>query len=175
MISNRIGEPSHKTTPQNGLKMTSPLDRPYPAFEDQPFFAETLELLRSVRDHDFATLAARCDDNFGIVDIAPDGGNVAIRSRAEWEAWFHSLFGQLDTMGAATDSEILAYDAVESGTMGFAVLEFRQTLAVGELVASFDCMTTIVWKRVENRWVEARWHGSVLSSDVPPELLTAAA
>ena len=155
--------------------MTSPLDRPYPEFEGRPFFAETVELLRSVRDHDFATLAARCDDDFGFVDIAPDGGNFAVRSRAEWEAWFHGLFGQLEAMNADTDSEILAYDAVESDSMGFSVLEFRQTLSIGDLEASFDCMTTIVWKRVEDRWIEARWHGSVLSSEVPEELLAAAA
>lgn len=154
--------------------MASPLDRPYPDFESEPFFSETVELLRSVRDHDFDTLAERCDDDFGIVDIAPDGGSVAIRSRAEWEGWFHSLFGQLDAMGAATDSEILAYSALESVDMGFSVLEFRQYLSIGELVATFDCMTTIVWKRRRDRWVEARWHGSVLASDVPPELLAAA-
>lgn len=154
--------------------MTSPLDQPYPDFESQPFFAETVELLRSVRDHDFETLAKRCDDDFGIVDIAPDGGNVAIRTRAEWEGWFHSLFGQLDAMGAATDSKILAYNALESADMGFSVVEFRQTLTIGELVATFDCMTTIVWKRRDGTWLEARWHGSVLSSEVPPELAAAA-
>ena len=153
--------------------MSSPLDRPYPQFEARPFFAETIELLLSVRDHDFETLAERCDDDFGIVDIAPDGGNVAIRTRAEWEGWFHSLFDQLDTMGAVTDSEIIAYDAVESTDMGFSVLEFRQLLSIGDLVATFDCMTTIVWKRRDDRWLEARRHGSVLASAVPLELLTA--
>lgn len=154
--------------------MASPLDSSYLDFESKPFFAETVELLRSVRDHDFATLANRCDDDFGIVDIAPDGGNVAIRTRTEWEGWFHSLFGQLDAMAAETDSEILAYNALESAEMGFSVLEFRQFLSIGEVVATFDCMTTIVWKRREDKWVEARWHGSVLSSDVPPELAAAA-
>ncbi len=150
---------------------TSPLELPHPEFEDKPFFGETVQLLRSVRDHDFDTLAGLCDDDFGIVDIAPDGTNVAIRSRAEWEQWFHNLFAQLDTMNAATDSQILAYDAVETAEMGFSVLEFRQSLSVGELTASFDCMTTIVWKSVEGGWREARWHGSVLSSDVPPEMV----
>ena len=154
--------------------MSSPLDRPHPDFESQPFFAETVELLRSVRDHDFETLAQRCDDDFGIVDIAPDGGNVAIRTRAEWEGWFHGLFGQLDAMAAETDSEILAYNALETAEMGFSVLEFRQILSIGELVATFDCMTTIVWKKIEDKWIEARWHGSVLSSEVPPELAAAA-
>jgi hypothetical protein len=149
------------------------LDRRYPEHESKPFFADTITLLRSVRDHDFDTLAELCDDDYGIVDIAPDGTNVAIRTREEWEGWFHGLFGQLDAMNAATDSEILAYDAVEADSMGYSVLEFRQTLTVGDLVASFDCMTTIVWKNVDGVWREARWHGSVLSSDVPPELVNA--
>ena len=43
-------------------------------------------------------------------------GSVAIRNRAEWEAWF-------------------------------------------------------VWKQLKGRWQEARWHGSVLSSDVPEGML----
>jgi hypothetical protein len=149
----------------------SPLDQAYPDHEKKPFFAETVTLLRSVRDHDFDTLAELCDDDYGIVDIAPDGTNVAVRSREEWEAWFRGLFGQLSSMQAGTDSDILAYDAVEADTMGYSVLEFRQSLTVGDLVASFDCMTTIVWKKVEGVWREARWHGSVLSSNVPPELL----
>lgn len=156
------------------MTIHSPLEQAHPEHEHKPFFEQTLQLLRSVRDHDFDTLADLCDDDFGIVDIAPDGSNVAIRSRAEWEAWFHGLFSQLDEMHASTDSTILAYDALESGDMGFSVVEFRQSLAIGELSASFDCMTTIVWKKVDGAWREARWHGSVLSSDVPQELLAAA-
>jgi hypothetical protein len=27
-----------------------------------------------------------------------------VRTRAEWEAWFHGLFERLDAMSAATDS-----------------------------------------------------------------------
>jgi hypothetical protein len=48
-----------------------------------------------VRDHDF-----------GIVDIAPDGSGVPIRTREEFRAWFRgTLFPKLDAMGAHTDSE----------------------------------------------------------------------
>lgn len=153
------------------LDHTSPLDVRYPEHERKPFFDLTVRLLRGVRDHDFAELAELCDDDFGIVDIDPNGGSVAIRSREEWEAWFRGLFATLDQMGAHTDSEILAYDAMEGVDLGYSVLEFRQTLGIGDLVATFDCMTTIVWKREGDVWKEARWHGSVLSSDVPPELL----
>lgn len=149
----------------------STLDDPSPDYEDRPFYNDTITLLRSVRDHDFDTLAALCDDDYGIVDIAPDGGSVPIRTREAWEDWFHTLFSTLDTMGAATDSQITGYEAVATGEMGYSVLDFRQTLAVGDLVATFDCIATIIWKLTEDGWREARWHCSVINSDVPPELV----
>ena len=153
--------------------MISRLDRAYPGDRDKPFFDLTLDLLRGVRDYDYNALAAICDDDYGIIDIAPNGGNVAIRNRAEWEAWFRNLFAQLKTIDAATDSEILAYDAVHGTELGYSVLEFRQTLTIADQVATFDCIATIVWKQVHGRWHEARWHGSVLSSNVPDGMLAA--
>lgn len=143
-------------------------------FSDRAFFAETVELLRSVRDHDFDTLANRCDDDFGIIDIDPEGNNVPIRTRAEWEAWFRGLFAQLDAMNAATDSIVLGYEAIEAADMGYSVLDFRQTLTIGAETATFDCVATIVWKATEDGWREARWHGSLLNKIVP-EAMSAAA
>ena len=151
-----------------------PLDESSLAFGDQPFYDLTLTLLRSVRDHDFATLAALCDDDFGIVDIDVTGAARPIRDRAEWEEWFTNLFTTLDLMDAATDSLILDYKALSQGTLGFGVLEFRQTLTVGPHVATFDCMATIIWKLTEQGWREARWHASLISSDIPAALATAA-
>ena len=84
-----------------------------------------------------------------------------------------NLFAQLQTIGAATDSEVLAYHAVQGTELGYSVLEFRQTLTIADQVATFDCITTIVWKQVEGRWHEARWHGSVSSSDIPDGMLVA--
>lgn len=139
-------------------------------FSDQPFFAETVELLRSVRDHDFDRLAALCDDDFGIVDLDPTGSNVMVRTRAEWEAWFQRLFSELTAAEADTDSIITNYQALESSDMGYGVVEFTQTLTVAGFTASFDCVVTIIWKRTEDGWKESRWHVSLLSKDVPPEL-----
>jgi ketosteroid isomerase-like protein len=155
--------------------LPSPLDEPPTRFTDTAFFAETVTLLRSVRDHDFDTLAALCDDDFGIVDVDPSGAARPIRDRAGWEKWFHELFATLTAMGASTDSRIDDYRAVASGDMGFSVLDFTQTLAVGEHVASFECVATIVWKRTPEGWREARWHASVISSDIPDELRPAGA
>lgn len=151
--------------------LPSPLDTPPDRFRAEPFFAETLTLLRSVRDHDFDSLAALCDDDFGIVDVDPAGHPRPIRSRAAWENWFHELFASLTTMGAETDSEILDYHAIETPDLGYSVLDFRQTLTVGERRARFDCIATIIWKQTATGWREARWHASVISSDVPAELL----
>lgn len=134
---------------------------------EAPFFAETVELLRSVRDHDFDSLADLCDDDFGIVDLDQSGGSVMVRTRAEWEKWFRRLFAELDAVGADTDSEILDYQAMAIAEMGFSVVEFRQSLTLGEATALFDCVTTIVWKLTKSGWKEARWHVSLLSTDVP--------
>ena len=103
------------------LATVSPLDRPPTRFAKRPFYAETLTLLRSVRDHDFETLAWLCDDDFGSVDVDPSGDARPIRNRVEWERWFHELFATLDAMGAETDSEVLDYKAMVEGSMGMSV------------------------------------------------------
>jgi ketosteroid isomerase-like protein len=151
----------------------SPLDRPPAEFAGRPFFDQTVTLLRCVRDHDFATLAALCDDDFGIVDVDASGQPRPVRSRTEWEEWFHELFATLDVMAADTDSEILDYQSVESGDLGYSVLEFRQFLSVGSTTATFDSIATIIWKRTAEGWREARWHASVIESDVPDGLIAA--
>jgi ketosteroid isomerase-like protein len=153
------------------MPSSSSLDHPPVEFTDRPFFAETLVLLRAVREHDFDTLAALCDDDFGIVDIAPDGSGVPIRTRAEWEAWFRDgLFPRLEALGADTDSEVTGYQALVSGDLGYGVVDFRQSLTIGGLVATFDCIATVIWKQTATGWKESRWHCSVISSDIPPEM-----
>lgn len=134
---------------------------------NQPFAAESAELFAGVRDHDFDTLAARCDDDFGIIDINPEGGSEIIRSRAEWENWFTNLFKQLTAMHAETDTLIAKYDAVNWGETGMSVVEFAQMLTVGGKTGRFNVIVTIVWKKVDGRWVEARWHSSLVSTDLP--------
>ena len=169
-MSNTTITPESIATPPAVTIAASPLDRPPARFARRPFYAETLTLLRSVRDHDFDSLDRLCDDDFGIVDVDPSGSARVIRNAAEWSEWFRELFATLDALGATTDSEIINYQAVKDGSLGYSVLEFRQSLSIGDHTAFFDCIATIVWKRTERGWREARWHGSVLSSDIPPEL-----
>jgi hypothetical protein len=146
------------------------LDRPPSRFAHRPFYAETLTLLRGVRDHDIETLQWICDDDFGIVDVDPNGQPRVIRNKAEWSQWFHELFSTLDALGADTDSEIISYKAVKEQSLGYSVVEFRQSLTVSGHTATFDCIATIVWKKTAHGWREARWHGSVISSEIPDEL-----
>ena len=134
---------------------------------DAPFAVETAELFAAVRDHDLPTLAARCDDDLGIIDIDPSGGAEVIRDRAGWESWFVQLFAQLDAMDAATDTLVTRYDAVDWGTTGMGVVDFTQLLTVGERTGRFHCIVTIVWKRVGEQWIEARWHASLLRTELP--------
>lgn len=166
------GTDTEGTEPRAAVS-SSPLDHPPAQFRDVPFYDETIQLLRFVRDHDLDGLAALCDDDFGIVDVDPAGAARPIRSRDEWERWFVELFGTLTAMGATTDSVVLDHRARRDDTMGFSVLEFRQLLTVGPHTATFDCVATIVWKLTPEGWREARWHASVISSDVPDALRSA--
>lgn len=134
-------------------------------FADQPFYTDTIKLFQAVRAHDFDTLATLCDDDFGIIDIDPDGKSVLIENREEWEQWFHTLFARLDEMQADTDTQILQYQALQSGDMGYSVVNFCQTLTVLGYTGYFTCVATIIWKRVDSTWRESRWHCSLLRAD----------
>ena len=142
----------------------------YPELADRPFLDEVLELFRCVRDHDHDTLSRLCDDDFGIVDVDVDGSSRVVRDRAGWEEWFTSLFARLSAMQARTDTVVDALDGLVAGDLGYAVCEFTQLLEVAGHVARFRCVTTVVFKRVDGRWVESRWHGSTISADVPEAL-----
>jgi hypothetical protein len=130
---------------------------------DQPFFTQTQRLLDCVRDHNFTELAQLCDDDFGIVDLNDEGGSVVIRTRAEWEDWFRTLFAKLDHMQAQTWSEITGYQAVQTTEMGYSVVDFDQLLVFGGKRLRFTCISTIIWKKAGDEWKEARYHSSLLN------------
>lgn len=130
--------------------------------EAMPFAEETRTLFRCVSEHDFETLAALCDDDFGIIDLGTEGQNVVIENRAQWEAWFHDLFARLDAMQAHTSTEILRYQALQSSDLGYGVVDFCQFLTVNGQTARFFCVATIIWKRVGAAWKESRWHCSLI-------------
>lgn len=127
-----------------------------------PFAEETQTLFRCVSQHDFDTLAALCDDDFGIIDLGTQGESVVIETRQEWEDWFHSLFKKLDDMNAETRTEIQKYQALQMGDMGYGVVDFCQLLTVGGHTSRFYCVVTIIWKRVNDAWKESRWHCSLI-------------
>jgi hypothetical protein len=57
----------------------------------KPFYQETELLFTCVSKHDFDTLADLCDDDFGIIDLDPQGKNVVVHDSAGWENWFRTL------------------------------------------------------------------------------------
>ena len=132
------------------------------AMQEKPFFALTTRLLDCVRDHDYGTLSVMCDDDFGIVDITTTGGSKIIRDRAGWEEWFTTLFAQLDALRAQTWSEITDYQAVLSGDMGYSVVDFDQIFVTEGEKLRFKVIATIIWKRVDGRWRESRYHSSLI-------------
>ena len=132
------------------------------AMQEKPFFALTTQLLDCVRDHDFRKLSTLCDDDFGIVDITTTGGSKIIRDRAGWEEWFTNLFAELDGLRAQTWSEITSYEAVLNGDMGYSVVDFDQIFVTEGEKLRFKVIATIIWKRVDGHWREARYHSSLV-------------
>jgi hypothetical protein len=161
------------TPPAASTRTAAPLARPGTASLhevarwDLPFAVETAELLAAVRDHDLATLEARCDDDLGIIDLAPDGGSMVLPDRGSWRHWFEGLFARLDELGAGTDSRVETLESVVWTDAGMSVLTWWQSLAIADQTGWFRCQATIVWKRQGDRWVEARWHASLLGTDLP--------
>jgi hypothetical protein len=132
----------------------------------KPFYKETELLFTCVSKHDFETLADLCDDDFGIIDLDPNGKNVVVHDRAGWENWFRTLFANLLTMKAHTYTEIKEYQALAHETMGYSVVHFDQFLEVNNQKLKFYCVVTIIWKKVGERWKESRWHVSLIDGPV---------
>lgn len=128
----------------------------------KPFFDLTVEMFRCVRDHDFDRLAVICDDDFGIIDINPEGGSEIIRDRTGWEAWFQGLFHKLTSMQATTWSEITHYEALQQQEMGYSVVDFDQMFLADGKKMRFSVIATIIWKLDHDVWRESRYHSSLV-------------
>ncbi len=130
--------------------------------KNEPFYKETTILFESVSKHDFDTLAALCDDDFGIVDLDEEGKNVIIEDRQGWENWFKTLFSRLKGGNARTYTDILKYKALKENNLGYSVVNFDQHLIANGQHLVFNCVTTIIWKNTDRGWKESRWHCSLI-------------
>lgn len=131
-------------------------------WQNLPFFDLTFTMFDCVSKHDFTRLAGICDDDYGIIDINPEGGSEVIRDRQGWEHWFKSLFTRLDQMNAETWSEITKYEYLKRDDMGYSVVDFDQILKVGSESHRFAVLATIIWKREGDAWKESRYHSSLI-------------
>lgn len=127
---------------------------------DQPFLAETQALLRSVNELDLDALRAMVDDDYGIVDVDPEGKTVVLGTKAEWDAYMERNFGAMRAAGAGLSSRIVEYHGEEGDRLGYSVVRFVQRVELGGAVIENPCIATIVWKRTDDGWKEARWHCS---------------
>lgn len=135
-------------------------------FAGEPFLGETVKLLAAVSERDLDALLGMGDEDFSIIDVDPTGESPRSRVQPEWEPWFRRFFVLLDALQAKTHSEITAYRAIRTSEFGYSVVEFRQHVTGAGLVATFDCIATIVWKLTDDGWKEARWHCSVIDQRI---------
>ncbi len=145
------------------LRLSPKIDSYPKEWLDKPFFRLSAEMLECVSDHNYERLSKICDDDFGIIDINPEGGSEIIRDRAGWEAWFTGLFAKLQTMQADTWSEITGYECLATDAMAYSVVDFDQILAFDSKEMRFSVIATIIWKKQDGEWKESRYHSSLLS------------
>ncbi|WP_322411337.1 YybH family protein [Microbacterium invictum] len=126
----------------------------------EPLRMQTQALLDAVNALDLEALRAMVDDDYGIVDVDPQGRSVVIDSTAEWEAYMATNFAAMRTAGAVLSSRVVGYHGEEAGDLGYSVVRFVQRVEIGDSVIENPCIATIVWKRTPGGWKEARWHCS---------------
>jgi ketosteroid isomerase-like protein len=143
---------------------SKPTMEAYPAeMRDKLFFDLTFEMFDCVADQRYDRLAEICDDDFGIIDINPEGGSEIIRDREGWEGWFKGLFSRIKEMNATTWSEITHFETMVMGDMGYCVADFDQILIHDGNRMRFSVIATIIWKKVNGSWKESRYHSSLVS------------
>ena len=134
------------------------------AYETKPFYRETRAMLDAVNALDLETLRGLVDDDYGIVDIDPEGHSVVIESKEAWDAYMARNMAAMRAAGAQLDSEIVDYDGEVGESFGYSVVHFRQSVTLGGNTLDNHCVATIVWKNTDDGWKEARWHCSLKSA-----------
>lgn len=126
------------------------------------FFQMTKKMFECVATHNYEELSRLCDDDYGIIDINPEGGSEIMRDRLGWENWFKGLFVQLQKMEAETWSVITQYEEFTTSELSYSVVDFDQFFVHEGKTLKFDVIATIIWKKVgENHWQESRYHSSL--------------
>jgi hypothetical protein len=130
--------------------------------KETPFYQLTRSLLDSVNTLDYDGLRRMVDDEFGIVDVDPEGKSIVIDDMDAWERYMRVNMEAMRDAEAELSSEILDYRESATTDMAFSVVRFRQDVGLGSQTISNFCLATIIWKRQNGSWKEARWHCSLL-------------
>lgn len=126
----------------------------------------TQRLLDNVNALDFDGLRAMVDDDYGIVDVDPEGKSFTINDMQEWEGYMRQNMGIMQQMQAKLDSEILEYSDVSGNDMAYSVVKFRQDVTIANQKIQNYCIATIIWKKAGDEWKESRWHCSLEKKEV---------
>lgn len=128
-------------------------------------YQETEQLLTAVNKLDLPKLRAMVDDDFGIVDVDPEGNPVIINDMKEWEAYMEKNMVAMRELHASLSYEIDDYQESVTEQMAYVVVRFTQQVHIPEgPEMSHQCIATIVWKSTDQGWKEARWHCSRIPS-----------
>lgn len=134
--------------------------------KNQAFYWETRAALEAVNELRFDDLRAMLDDAYGTVDVDATGHLKLVSSKAQWESNLARLEGLENTQ---VDSEILEYQGIQSGNLGYSVVRFSQTAQWSDGLLSSCCVATLVWRCGEEGWKLLHWHASQEHPDTLPQ------
>ena len=134
--------------------------------QESPFHRLTTQLFAAVNALDLDQLTALVDDDYGIVDIDPDGNAVVIDTKAEWHTYMQENFTLMRTMGPDLRTDVQTYHDVQTNDLAYSVVKFVQHVRIIDTHVANHCLATIVWKRTGTEWKESRWHCSLLKKEV---------
>lgn len=139
-----------------------------------PFYEQTQAMFNAINTLQLDDLRTLVADEYGIVDIDPEGKTVVINSVDEWETYMAENFAAMQDANAALSTEVKSYHGEVMGDMGYSVVRFIQTVDLHVRTLHSHCVATIVWKYTDGQWKEARWHCSLEKLDVETDGIAAA-
>jgi hypothetical protein len=122
---------------------------------------EVVTLLGRLDAGDYVGMLANADSNVVIMDFDENNAPLRTDGIAESRAFMTRMTETAKSQGLKFTSTIVRNEAWTYGPMGYAVVDYDQTIAMGgQTMGPFKFRGTMVGRRAGDRWLMTHWHGS---------------
>jgi hypothetical protein len=122
---------------------------------------QSVDLLRRLDAGQFTEMLADADPAIVIMDFDENNVPMRVDGLEAARAFFARLGETAKAQNIQFKSTITRNDAWATATMGYGIVEYDQTIAVGDQVMGpFKFRGTLIARRDGARWLMTHWHGS---------------